>query len=91
MRARVATLVLAAALAACSRSAPDAPSRPVGNTAGASTPATADAAVAPDAGEACVAACVQARQMVAMSIDAIRAECVRTCAADPSAFAPPAP
>lgn len=84
-RAALAALVLAA----CSRSPRDAaPAQPIGERAPASAAAADAAATDAGAGADCVAACVKARQMVAMSIEAIEADCRRTCAAEPTSFAP---
>ena len=89
MRAAIARLrYLAAAalavfaLAACSH----APSgeRPVANRGAA---VAIDAAVAPpDAESDCVAACVQARQMEAVSIEHIRRTCATQCSQPPPAL-----
>lgn len=72
---RGAALALLLAAGACSRD--PAPRPPIDNRGG---------AVAVDGGAdggdgACVEACVRDRQMVAMSVEAIREDCRRTCAA----------
>jgi hypothetical protein len=97
-RAVVVALASVCVLAACSRDASPR-DRPVENRAG-SAPAAAPTGPAPstagspastaDAGAdgACVAACVKSRQMVARSIEAIEADCARTCALDAPAIAP---
>jgi hypothetical protein len=85
----LATAALLLAAGACSRSSRDAAprERAIENRPAASAPAPPPAPPAPpaDAGAdpACVAACVKSRQMVAMSIEAIEADCARTCAEPP--------
>lgn len=73
---RGAALALLLAAGACSRD--PAPRPPIDNRGG----AVAVDGGAPDGGDgACVEACVRDRQMVAMSVEAIREDCRRTCAA----------
>lgn len=76
---RGAALAAVLLAGACSRD--PAPRPPIDNRGGA---VVVDAgADAPDRA-ACVAACERERQMVAMSVEAIRAECERSCAAAPA-------
>ncbi len=76
---RAAALAAVWIVGACSRD--PAPRPPIDNRGGAvAVDAGADA---PDRA-ACVAACERERQMVAMSVEAIRAECERSCAAAPA-------
>lgn len=73
---RGAALALLLAAGACSRD--PAPRPPIDNRGGA---AIVDAGGLDAGGGACVEACVRDRQMVATSIEAIRASCERECAA----------
>ena len=77
-RARWAPLLVLLAIAACSRD--PAPRPPIDNRGGA---VPVDAAGADAGDSACVLACVRDRQMVAMSLEAIREGCRRDCAAPP--------
>ena len=72
-----AAISLALAMTACREPRPDRKPDPA-----------PDAAVASGGVDACVGACLLARQMEARGIEAITADCKRECAQDPSAYRP---
>ena len=85
MIARLATALVL--VAACSRAPTREPTgdreHPVGNRG--ATVATDAAPPPPDAVSACVTACVQSRQMEAVSIEYIRTSCASRCSQPPPA------